>query len=150
MVAVSYVARLGLRVRTPALGIFSQLERRLTFLRNCAAQAARVDPIDICFPPFELQPAITRSNSYDPSIVIEELHRLAALGVTWTYSNAARGRNSGGIPARGTALRRHGHRAVSVKSLTNDLPGSWAAYPKSIACGGQQVKVVTHWFRLVG
>jgi probable F420-dependent oxidoreductase len=85
------IARLGLRVRAPVLESFEEFERRLAFLHDYAEERGRTAPIEICFSPFELQPAITGTESYDPAVVVDELHRLAALGVTWSVINAPAG-----------------------------------------------------------
>jgi probable F420-dependent oxidoreductase len=85
------VARLGLRVRTPPLETWEQFEARLGRLWRYAEEAGRTGPIDVCFPPFALQPAITGTEQYDAAAVIAELHRLADMGVTWSVLNAPEG-----------------------------------------------------------
>ena len=61
------------RVRTPELSTLDELGRRTAILREHAAAIGRVEPIDICFSPF----------ADDPPAIVDELHTLAALGVTW-------------------------------------------------------------------
>jgi probable F420-dependent oxidoreductase len=61
------------RVRTPELSSLDELARRIAILREHAAAIGRTEPIDICFSPF----------AADPPAIVDELHALAALGVTW-------------------------------------------------------------------
>jgi probable F420-dependent oxidoreductase len=68
------------RVRTPELSNLEELARRMQILRDHAAEAGRTDPIDVCFSPFAEGAAAT----------LEELHELAALGVTWAVLHVPR------------------------------------------------------------
>jgi probable F420-dependent oxidoreductase len=61
------------RVRTPELSNVSELARRMQILRDHAAAIGRTDPIDVCFSPFAER----------ASEVVDELHALESLGVTW-------------------------------------------------------------------
>ena len=61
------------RVRTPELSTLDELGRRIAILREHAAAIGRAEPIDICFSPF----------ADDPPAIVDELHTLASLGVTW-------------------------------------------------------------------
>jgi hypothetical protein len=60
-------------VRTPELSTVDELARRMQILRDHAAEIGRTDPIDVCFSPF----------AQTASEVVDELHALEALGVTW-------------------------------------------------------------------
>jgi len=60
-------------VRTPELSSVRELERRMQILRDHAASIGRTDPIDVCFSPFAER----------ATEVVDELHALEALGVTW-------------------------------------------------------------------
>jgi len=69
----------GMRaVRTPPLSDIDELGRRIAVLREHAASIGRTEPLDICFSPFER----------DPAAIVDEVHRLEALGVTWTVLGA--------------------------------------------------------------
>ena len=68
------------RVRTPELSNLDELARRMQILRDHAAEIGRTDPIDVCFSPFAEGAAAT----------LEELHELAALGVTWAVLHVPR------------------------------------------------------------
>jgi probable F420-dependent oxidoreductase len=61
------------RVRTPELSNVDELARRMQILLDHAAEIGRTDPIDVCFSPF----------AEHASEVVDELHALEALGVTW-------------------------------------------------------------------
>jgi probable F420-dependent oxidoreductase len=61
------------RVRTPELSTVDELARRMQILRDHASEIGRTDPIDVCFSPF----------AQSASEVVDELHALEALGVTW-------------------------------------------------------------------
>ena len=61
------------RVRTPELSSVSELERRMHIMRDHAAEIGRTEPIDVCFSPF----------ADHATEVVDELHALAELGVTW-------------------------------------------------------------------
>jgi probable F420-dependent oxidoreductase len=81
------VSKLDWRVRSPVLESLEQLEDRLRLLRECCAAIGRTSPPHICFSPLQLQPAITGSADHDPARVVDELHSLHALGVTWCAIN---------------------------------------------------------------
>jgi probable F420-dependent oxidoreductase len=61
------------RVRTPALDSLDEFARRMQILRDHATEIGRTDPIDVCFSPF----------GEGASEVVDELHALESLGVTW-------------------------------------------------------------------
>jgi probable F420-dependent oxidoreductase len=61
------------RVRTPELSSVGELARRMQILRDHAAAIGRTEPIDVCFSPF----------AESASEVVDELHALESLGVTW-------------------------------------------------------------------
>jgi probable F420-dependent oxidoreductase len=61
------------RVRTPELSSVGELARRTQILRDHAAAIGRTEPIDVCFSPF----------AESASEVVDELHALESLGVTW-------------------------------------------------------------------
>jgi probable F420-dependent oxidoreductase len=65
-------------VRTPPLSDLDELERRIGVLRDHAASIGRTEPLDICFSPF----------ASGASAIVEEVHALEALGVTWTVLGA--------------------------------------------------------------
>jgi probable F420-dependent oxidoreductase len=81
------LSKLGWRVRSPVLESLEQLDARLALLRDDWAEAGRVGRPDVCFSPLQLQPAITGSDEHDTGRVVEELHQLQALGVTWCAIN---------------------------------------------------------------
>jgi len=61
------------RVRTPELSNLDELARRMQILRDHAAEIGRTEPIDVCFSPF----------AEGASKIVDELHALESLGVTW-------------------------------------------------------------------
>jgi probable F420-dependent oxidoreductase len=64
-------------VRTPPLSDLDELARRIGVLRDHAAAIGRTEPLDICFSPFA-----------SGSAILDEVHTLAELGVTWTVLGA--------------------------------------------------------------
>ena len=69
----------GMRaVRTPPLSDVDELGRRIAVLREHAASIGRTEPLDICFSPF----------ARDTAAIVDEVHALEALGVTWTVLGA--------------------------------------------------------------
>jgi hypothetical protein len=60
-------------VRTPELSNLDELARRMEILRDHAAEIGRTEPIDVCFSPF----------AAGASKIVDELHALESLGVTW-------------------------------------------------------------------
>ena len=73
----------AMRVRTPELSDMAQFARRMEALRAYAQEMGRTEPVDVCFAPFSIRPSITGDPGYDPARVVDEIHELAALGVTW-------------------------------------------------------------------
>jgi probable F420-dependent oxidoreductase len=65
-------------VRTPPLSDLGELARRIAVLREHAATIGRTEPLDICFSPFQ----------HDPAAIVDEVHELEQLGVTWTVLGA--------------------------------------------------------------
>ena len=65
-------------VRTPALSDMEELARRIAVLREHAESIGRTEPLDICFSPF----------ATDASAIVDEVHELERLGVTWTVLGA--------------------------------------------------------------
>ena len=68
-------------LRTPGLQSLDDLADRLAVLRELAAAAGRNDPIDVAFMPAGLD-MFNRARP-EPARVLDELHALAGLGVTW-------------------------------------------------------------------
>jgi hypothetical protein len=69
----------GMRVvRTPPLSDVDELRRRIDVLREHAAAIGRTEPLDICFSPF----------ASGAGAILDELHTLEELGVTWTVLGA--------------------------------------------------------------
>ena len=69
----------GMRaVRTPPLSDLAELGRRIAVLREHSASIGRTEPLDICFSPF----------AGSTAAVLDEVHELEALGVTWTVLGA--------------------------------------------------------------
>jgi probable F420-dependent oxidoreductase len=64
-------------VRTPPLSDLDELARRIGVLREHAASIGRTEPLDICMSPFAGGAAI-----------LDEVHELEVLGVTWTVLGA--------------------------------------------------------------
>jgi probable F420-dependent oxidoreductase len=64
-------------VRTPEVSTIEEFATRLARLRDHCAEIGRTDPIDVCFAPFSVV------DDYDATAVLDELHQLAGLGVTW-------------------------------------------------------------------
>lgn len=81
------LSKLGWKVRSATLESLEQLEERLARLRGYAAETGREAPLDVCISPFQLQPVITGSEEHDPGAVIDELHALRSMGVTWCVLN---------------------------------------------------------------
>jgi probable F420-dependent oxidoreductase len=64
-------------VRTPLLDSNEELGRRLEYMRSHAEAVGRTAPLDVCFHPFSI------TDTYDASVVRDDLRELARLGVTW-------------------------------------------------------------------
>jgi len=65
-------------VRTPPLSDMEELARRIAVLREHAESIGRTEPLDICFSPF----------ATDAAAIVDEVHELERLGVTWTVLGA--------------------------------------------------------------
>jgi probable F420-dependent oxidoreductase len=74
-------AKAAAALRTPGLESIDELAARIATLRQLAAEAGRTDPIDIAFMPAGLD--MFARAAPDPSHVVDELGRLAEVGVTW-------------------------------------------------------------------
>ena len=68
-------------LRTPGLESTAALAERVALLQQLATEAGRDDPLDIVFMPAGLD--MFNRASPDPSQVLDELHALSDLGVTW-------------------------------------------------------------------
>src|SRR4051794_20533563 len=68
-------------LRTPGLESLDDLARRIELFRSLAAEHRRSEPIDITFMPSGLD--MFAKAAPDPARVLDELHALEALGVTW-------------------------------------------------------------------
>lgn len=68
-------------LRTPGLETRSDLTERIALLRQLAAATGRTDPLDIAFMPAGLD--MFAKATPDPARVLDELHELAEIGVTW-------------------------------------------------------------------
>jgi probable F420-dependent oxidoreductase len=73
--------RAAAALRTPGLESIGDLSARIELLRDEAAAAGRTDPLDIAFMPAGLD-MFSRARP-DPTAVVDELHALHAVGVTW-------------------------------------------------------------------
>jgi probable F420-dependent oxidoreductase len=67
-------------VRTPALTTLDELGTRLAEMREHTDRVGRTEPIDVCFSPF----------SGHGAALLDEIERLAELGVTWTVLRTGR------------------------------------------------------------
>jgi hypothetical protein len=68
-------------LRTPGLESLQDLAQRIALLRSLAADHGRSEPLDITFMPSGLD-MFTKA-APDAARVIDELHALEELGVTW-------------------------------------------------------------------
>jgi alkanesulfonate monooxygenase SsuD/methylene tetrahydromethanopterin reductase-like flavin-dependent oxidoreductase (luciferase family) len=68
-------------LRTPGMETHADLAARIGLIRDLAAERGRFDPIDIVFMPAGLDMFSKASPDYPR--VVDELHALAQLGVTW-------------------------------------------------------------------
>jgi probable F420-dependent oxidoreductase len=68
-------------LRTPGLESIAQLRERIEMLRGVAEEAGRTAPLDIVFMPSGLD-MFNRARP-DATAVLDELHELASIGVTW-------------------------------------------------------------------
>src|SRR5262245_27081156 len=67
-------------VRTPPLTNLDELGQRLEVMREHADRIGRTEPIDVCFSPF----------ANDATALLDELPRMADLGVTWAILHTGR------------------------------------------------------------
>lgn len=74
-------ARAAKALRTPGLESQEELAARIELLRELAAEAGRTQPLDIVFMPSGLD--MFAKASPDHARVLDDVHTLAALGVTW-------------------------------------------------------------------
>jgi probable F420-dependent oxidoreductase len=74
-------AKAAKALRTPGLESHDELAARIAMLRELAAEAGRTDPLDIVFMPSGLD--MFAKATPDHSRVLDDVHALAALGVTW-------------------------------------------------------------------
>lgn len=74
-------ARAAKALHTPGLESLDELAARIARLRELAAETGRATPLDIAFMPGGLD-MFARATP-DPARVVDELHALADLGVTW-------------------------------------------------------------------
>jgi probable F420-dependent oxidoreductase len=74
-------------VRTAEIATLDDLAHRIDRLRSLEAEAGRDAPLDVCFAPFSLDPLVN-GGRHDAERVVDELHQLAALGVTWCATSA--------------------------------------------------------------
>jgi hypothetical protein len=74
-------ARAAKALRTPGLETPAELAGRIALLREVADEAGRTAPLDVVFMPSGLD-MFSRAEP-DPDRVVDDLHALAALGVTW-------------------------------------------------------------------
>jgi probable F420-dependent oxidoreductase len=68
-------------LRTPGLESLDDLRARVTLMRDLAAEQGRATPLDVVFMPTGLD-MFTRA-APDHARVVDELHALADIGVTW-------------------------------------------------------------------
>lgn len=68
-------------LRTPGLESLDQLAERIALMRTMAAEAGRERPLDVAFMPAGLD--MFSKATPEPSQVLDELHALADIGVTW-------------------------------------------------------------------
>jgi probable F420-dependent oxidoreductase len=74
-------AKAAKALRTPGLESHDELAARIALLRELAAEAGRTDPLDVVFMPSGLD--MFAKASPDHVQVLDDVHALAALGVTW-------------------------------------------------------------------
>jgi probable F420-dependent oxidoreductase len=75
-------ASIARTVRTPELSNIEDLARRIDMLRAHAHATGRTEPLDICFGPF------TSPNGSNWDQIVDEIHALEELGVTWCVNGA--------------------------------------------------------------
>ena len=75
-------ASIARTVRTPELSDIEGLARRIDLLREHIETCGRTEPIDICFGPF------TTPDGNNWNEIVDEIHTLAELGVTWCVGGA--------------------------------------------------------------
>jgi hypothetical protein len=68
-------------LRTPGLETPADLAARISLMRDVAAEHGRRDPLDVVFMPAGLD-MFSKARPDHPRVV-DELHALAQLGVTW-------------------------------------------------------------------
>lgn len=68
-------------LRTPGIESLDDLAQRLAQLHQLAAAAGRTEPIDVAFMPAGLD--MFNSSPVDAPKVVDELERMASIGVTW-------------------------------------------------------------------
>jgi probable F420-dependent oxidoreductase len=74
-------AKAAKALRTPGLESHDELAARIALLRELAAEAGRQQPLDVVFMPSRLD--MFAKATPDHAKVVDDLHALAALGVTW-------------------------------------------------------------------
>jgi probable F420-dependent oxidoreductase len=74
-------AKAAKALRTPGLESHDELAARIALLRELAAEAGRQQPLDVVFMPSGLD--MFAKATPDHAKVVDDLHALAALGVTW-------------------------------------------------------------------
>ena len=67
-------------VRTPPLTSLEELNERLEVMHDHVDRVGRTEPIDVCFSPF----------ANEPGALLDELHRMQDLGVTWAILHTGR------------------------------------------------------------
>jgi probable F420-dependent oxidoreductase len=77
--------RLAGPIRTAVLEDVADLEKGLAYAREHAAALGRTAPLDVCFVPFGFEPYAR--GEVEPARFLEEVARLAALGVSWLAFN---------------------------------------------------------------
>ena len=72
-------------VKSPVISSISDLEKRIEFARAHSEIVGRSAPLDICFSPFSLSSETDASTLMrgDSGALIDEVHALEAIGVTW-------------------------------------------------------------------
>lgn len=74
-------ARAAKALRTPGLESREELAARIGLMRELAAEAGRTAPLDVAFMPSGLD--MFAKATPDPAQVLDDIHALADLGVTW-------------------------------------------------------------------
>jgi probable F420-dependent oxidoreductase len=98
-------AKAAKALRTPGLESHEELGARIALMRELAAEAGRTTPLDVVFMPSGLD--MFAKATPDHARVLDDVHALAALGVTWatvTLPGETRGELLGEIEQFGAAV----------------------------------------------